>query len=94
MKGTDHFKRTVQMYLEQRAEEEALFAKNYRLHVFSYSEIRRIDINWLILPYRIEVYGYLEQEEAFRRYGENQGQGHEAGMDCAPLPLLPWLPLP
>ena len=60
MKGTDHFKRTVQMYLEQRAEEEALFAKNYRLHVFSYSEIRRIDINWLILPYRTEVYGYLE----------------------------------
>ena len=30
MKGTDHFKRTIQMYLEQRAEEDALFAKNYR----------------------------------------------------------------
>ena len=25
MKGTDHFKRTIQMYLEQRAEEDALF---------------------------------------------------------------------
>ncbi|MEO3276677.1 PcfK-like protein, partial [Parabacteroides distasonis] len=23
MKGTDHFKRTIQMYLEQRAEEDA-----------------------------------------------------------------------
>ena len=30
MKGTDHFKRTIQMYLEHRAEEDALFAKNYR----------------------------------------------------------------
>lgn len=30
MKGTDHFKRTIQMYLEQRAAEDALFAKNYR----------------------------------------------------------------
>ncbi len=30
MKGTDHFKRTIQMYLEQRAEEDALFAKKYR----------------------------------------------------------------
>ena len=30
MQGTDHFKRTIQMYLEQRAEEDALFAKNYR----------------------------------------------------------------
>ena len=30
MKGTDHFKRTLQMYLEQRAAEDELFAKNYR----------------------------------------------------------------
>ncbi len=30
MKTTDHFKRTIQMYLEQRAAEDALFAKNYR----------------------------------------------------------------
>ena len=29
MKGTDHFKRTIQMYLEQRAAEDALFARNY-----------------------------------------------------------------
>ena len=27
MKGTDHFKRTIQMFLQQRAEEDALFAK-------------------------------------------------------------------
>lgn len=30
MKATDHFKRTIQMYLEQRAAEDELFAKNYR----------------------------------------------------------------
>ena len=30
MKGTNHFKRTIQMYLEQRAAEDALFAKKYR----------------------------------------------------------------
>ena len=30
MKGTEHFKRTIQMYLEQRAAEDTLFAKNYR----------------------------------------------------------------
>ena len=29
MKGTDHFKRTIQMYLEQRAAEDTLFAKKY-----------------------------------------------------------------
>ena len=30
MKGTDHFKRTIQMYLEQRAAEDELFGKNCR----------------------------------------------------------------
>ena len=30
MKGTDHFKRTIQAYLEQRASEDELFARNYR----------------------------------------------------------------
>ena len=30
MKGTDHFKRTIQMYLEQRASDDELFAKSYR----------------------------------------------------------------
>ena len=30
MKGTEHFKRTIQMYLEQRAEEDTLFARSYR----------------------------------------------------------------
>ena len=30
MKGTDHFKRTIQMFLEQRAAEDELFAKSYR----------------------------------------------------------------
>ncbi len=30
MKSTDHFKRTIQNYLEQRAAEDELFARNYR----------------------------------------------------------------
>ena len=30
MKGTDHFKKTIQMYLEQRAAEDELLVKNYR----------------------------------------------------------------
>ena len=30
MKTTDHFKRTIQMFLEQRAAEDELFAKSYR----------------------------------------------------------------
>ena len=29
MKGTDHFKRTIQMYLEQRAEEDTLDFRDY-----------------------------------------------------------------
>ena len=29
MKGTDHFKRTIQMFLEQRAAEDELFAQSY-----------------------------------------------------------------
>lgn len=30
MKGTEHFKKTIQMYLEQRASEDELFAERYR----------------------------------------------------------------
>lgn len=30
MKGTEHFKRTIQAFLEQRAAEDELFAMNYR----------------------------------------------------------------
>ena len=29
MKGTDYFKKTILMYLEQRAEEDQLFAKSF-----------------------------------------------------------------
>ena len=38
--------------------------------------------------------GYLGQKETLRRHGENQGQGHKAGMGCAALPLFARLPLP
>jgi len=40
------------------------------------------------------MHGHLGQKETLRRHGENQGQGHEAGMDCAALPLFARLPLP
>lgn len=30
MKGIEHFKRTIQMFLEKRAAEDELFAMNYR----------------------------------------------------------------
>ena len=48
MKGTDHFKRTIQMYLEQRAEEEdALFAKNYRNPAKSIDECVTYILNYV-----------------------------------------------
>lgn len=37
---------------------------------------------------KLFTHGHLGQEETLRRHGENQGQGHEAGMDCAALPLF------
>lgn len=37
-------------------------------------------------------YGYLEQEEAFCRHGEDTEQRHETGVDCASLPLFARLP--
>lgn len=40
MKGTDHVKRTIQMYLELRAEEDALFANNYR---YTYSHVQEFE---------------------------------------------------
>lgn len=43
---------------------------------------------------KLFTHGHLGQEETLRRHGENQGQGHEAGMDCAALPLFARLPLP
>ena len=30
MKSTEHFKRTIQAYLQQRASEDRLFAESYR----------------------------------------------------------------
>ena len=48
MKGTDHSKRTIQMYLGTACRGRCVFCEEL-LHVFSYSEIRRIDINWLMM---------------------------------------------
>lgn len=41
-----------------------------------------------------DTHGYLGQEEAFRRHGENPQQGHEAGTHRTPLPVEPGLPIP
>lgn len=43
---------------------------------------------------KLFTHGHLGQEETLRRHGENQGKGHEAGMDRAALPLFARLPLP
>lgn len=43
---------------------------------------------------KLFTHGHLGQKETLRRHGENQGKGHEAGMDRAALPLFARLPLP
>ena len=57
MKGTDHFKRTIQMYLEQRAEEDTLFAKSYR------NPVKNIDdcVTYIL--------NYVEKARAFDPFG-------------------------
>ena len=45
MKGTDHFKRTIQMYLEQRAEEDTLFAKSYRNPAKNIADMRLLRLH-------------------------------------------------
>ena len=70
MKGTDHFKRTIQMYLEQRAEEDALFAKNYR------NPAKNIDdCVTYILNYVVELTAEEKAEarqNAIRQYQEEE----------------------
>ena len=47
MKGTDHFKRTLQMYLEQRAAEDALFAKSFRNPAKNMDDCVTYILNWV-----------------------------------------------
>ena len=47
MKGTDHFKRTIQMYLEQRAAEDALFAKSFRNPAKNMDDCVTYILNWV-----------------------------------------------
>lgn len=47
MKGTNHFKRTVLMYLEQRAAEDALFAKNYHNPAKNIDDCITYILNWV-----------------------------------------------
>lgn len=46
MKGTDHFKRTIQMFLEQRAAEDKLFAASYNKPNKSIDECVTYLLNW------------------------------------------------
>ena len=81
MKGTDHFKRTIQMYLEQRAEEDALFAKSYRnpakniddcvTHILNY--VQKSGCNGFTDG---EIYG-----QAIHYYEENEIEGGKP-MNC------------
>lgn len=47
MKGTNHFKRTIQMYLEQRAAEDALFAKSFTNPAKNIDDCVTYILNWV-----------------------------------------------
>ena len=55
MKGTDHFKRTIQMYLEQRAEEDTLFAKKYRNPAKNIDECVTHILNYTVITYSVPL---------------------------------------
>ncbi len=47
MKGTNHFKRTIQMYLEQRAAEDSLFAKSFANPAKNIDDCVTYILNWV-----------------------------------------------
>lgn len=47
MKGTEHFKKTIQMYLEQRAAEDELFAERYRNPNKNMDDCVTYILNWV-----------------------------------------------
>ena len=72
MKGTDHFKRTIQMYLEQRAAEDALFAKKYRNPAKNMDDCVTYILNYV---HRSGCNGFTDGEifgQAVHYYDENE----------------------
>ena len=47
MKGTEHFKKTIQMYLEQRAAEDELFGERYRNPNKNMDDCVTYILNWV-----------------------------------------------
>ena len=72
MKGTDHFKKTIQMYLEQRAAEDELFAKNYRNPAKNIDDCITYILNYV---HRSGCNGFSDGEiygQAVHYYDENE----------------------
>ena len=72
MKGTDHFKRTIQMCLEQRAAEDELFAKNYRNPAKNIDDCITYILNYV---HRSGCNGFSDGEiygQAVHYYDENE----------------------
>ena len=72
MKGTDHFKRTIQMYLEQRAAEDELFAKNYRNPALNIDDCITYILNYM---QKSDCNGFSDGEiygQAIHYYDENE----------------------
>ncbi len=87
MKGTDHFKRTIYMYLEQRAEEDALFAKKYRNPAKNMDECVTHILNYV---QKSGCNGFTDGEifgQAIHYYEENEIEG-TSGQAEIPVHLL------
>lgn len=72
MKGTDHFKRTIQMYLEQRAADDELFAKSYRNPAKNLTDCITFILNYV---QRSGCNGFSDGEiisQAIHYYDENE----------------------
>lgn len=72
MKGTDHFKRTIQMFLEQRAAEDELFAKSYRNPAKNIDDCVTYILNYV---QKIGCNGFSDGEiygQAIHYYDENE----------------------
>lgn len=72
MTGTNHFKRTIQMYLEQRAAEDELFAKNYRKPTKNIDDCVTYILNYV---HKSGCNGFTDGEifgQAIHYYDENE----------------------
>ena len=72
MNGTDHFKRTIQMFLEQRAAEDALFAKSFANPAKNINDCVTYILNWVK---KSGCNGFTDGEiygQAIHYYDENE----------------------